>query len=499
MKKIVTVSALLLVTACIGVLIVIQVLRDRSPSTTDIDIDELTTDINVPAPLPSEQLPLVEADSTGTSSSLLFLGNHCPETLGEAVWSDEKCLAALDRHFMDKAAYRILFFGMVPHDGSFTHRTMIENLERDIELVMEALSRQECRLLEGPIRMDLRDTCNADSFFRLTRFAELCDDSRNIQAYFKPRESPFQDENEKALYEDALAQYRNERRQYWEEIGVTVGDDGRQVADSNWELVRNFRKVDQELRAKYGIDRIHPRDDGQSRYQRSLKDLNNELDWKPPDFWGYSGEWNDQAGWYYLWRNGLRENVLREVWMDARGLCPPDLTKHSLPTLVGRPPDEDVLRWWNEKREESRNFQPMLEIAQRLGDERLIVVGSHHFPTTPDTPFSRPNSFAQSKVEMFPWIWQIGLASMNQYVNRPESLKDAARGLVGLRKAGYEADIDGTVEILCEISPERREKLENCASAIRKAELLLDKDSTEELRVLDEIEEAAIRLGVYQY
>ena len=178
--------------------------------------------------------------------------------------------------------------------------------------------------------------------------------------------------------------------------------------------------------------------------------------------------------------------------MDARGLCPSHLTEDALPTTKGRPPDDEILRWWNENKEQRFRYQPLLVIAARLGDDRLILGDSHVYHIS-------GSGFYQSRAELFPWIEQFREASMVTYVDRPDSLQHAAQGLVGMRKAGFEADIDEIAESLCVVPPDQREKVEDCASAIRKAELLLDKDSTEELRVLDEIEEAAIRLGVYQY
>lgn len=63
---------------------------------------------------------------------------------------------------------------MVPRESSFTFGAMFDNYERDRELITEALLRPECRIVDGPIQLELRETCNADSFFRYAFLSELC-------------------------------------------------------------------------------------------------------------------------------------------------------------------------------------------------------------------------------------------------------------------------------------------------------------------------------------
>ncbi len=489
MKKIAIALALLPLTACIGVLIAVQLLPDRSTSSTSTDIGEQIAD--VPGPLSPESVATTKAESTGSSGSPLFLGDYCPETLGEAIWSDEKCLDAVEQHFMEKAAYTIEMFGVIPKDGPFTFRTMFDNLERDIELVMEALSRQECRLLEGPIRLDLRETCNVDAFFRLGLYSQFCARAEGILDNLTPHESPFPDDNARALYEDAVSQYRNELRQYWEETGGRFDEDGSPKVKWDDERIENFREFERELRAKHGIDSLYVVDDGLSNYQRSLDESTDRWFWdheREREDWT---EWDDYMDMYWAVRNRMRERALQSVWLDARGLCPSHLTQDSLPTPEASPPDEEVLRWWNDNRKDGFAYEQLLAIAGRLGNERVIL-DSHFY-------HSFRIAFQESKRELFPWLEQLDLALWHVNIERPKSLMHLAPAMVGLRKAGYEVDLDKMVSYMCHLKPRNREVVQDCATAIREAEESMDNASVEELRILDEIEATAIKLGIYQY
>ena len=412
-----------------------------------------------------------------SSTNPLFLGEECPEILDEDIQSNKACLDAVEQRLMDKAAYTLDYFGMAPKNAPFTYRSMLENREKDRELVVEALSRSECRLLEGPIRLDLRETCNAEAFFRYALFTELCDSSRYIQDYFKPRADM------RAQYEDAIAQYERAREQYLGEMSQE--SQNRKQRGENIALKpSNIRKKMEDLRTQYGLDDYRSGDDGTSRYQSTLIALEDFKDMEPPA--SFRMPRDDDRGWYYSWRNHMREGLLRDIWLNTKGMCPSDVSIGSPNTRDGCSTDNELFGWWNESKEKSRQNHPLTEVAARLGDERLIVIDAHIAKVS-------GKEFNRSKKELFPWIGQLQEALWS------ESPLLAARGLVGLRNAGYEADIEGIVKVLCGTRSKETEYAEDCAKAIGNAEEQLDATDLETLRALDEIAEVALKLDVYQH
>ena len=121
-----------------------------------------------------------ETEIEVVASNPLILGDECPEWLDDSVRTNTKCLDAVERYFLDKAVYTLTFPGMVPKQASFTYRTMFDSFENDKQLVTDLLGDPECHLLSGPMRLDLRAKCNAESVFRYTQFANFCHDAREM-------------------------------------------------------------------------------------------------------------------------------------------------------------------------------------------------------------------------------------------------------------------------------------------------------------------------------
>ncbi len=118
--------------------------------------------------------PVQLVDSEEPLASPLYLGRECPDLLSNEVRSDERCLDAIERDLMGKAAYVVEEPYMVPREGQFTYRTMFNRLQLDQGLVLEALAHPECRLLDGPIRTDLKESCNAEAFYRVASLGHCC-------------------------------------------------------------------------------------------------------------------------------------------------------------------------------------------------------------------------------------------------------------------------------------------------------------------------------------
>ncbi|MCY3883786.1 MAG: hypothetical protein OXG24_02605 [Gammaproteobacteria bacterium] len=119
--------------------------------------------------------PVQPEELDGLTGSTFFLGEECPERLDQDTHLKSECLDAVEQHFSKETTYTVDHFGMIPMESSFTYGAMTGNYERDRERVIEAFLSAECRLVEGPIRMDLKEKCNSYSFFRFAYFSEMCD------------------------------------------------------------------------------------------------------------------------------------------------------------------------------------------------------------------------------------------------------------------------------------------------------------------------------------
>ncbi len=354
-------------------------------------------------------------------ADLLYLYGDCPEILDDDVRSDEQCLDAVERDSMDSAAYVITGLAIVPKEGTFTYRTMFESEARDRTLVLEALSRPECRLLEGPMRLDLKETCNADAFYRYGLLTERCADARNHKTHFEPKFNwPY----------EGLSDYQ------FDLIGLP-----------SWKF-------------------LYP----------AMVDV---------------GEWHETEGWYYARRNRMRRDTLRSVWLDSRGLCPSDLLSEQLHKGDHHTLPVEIANWWSDI--DRKPEHPINEIAARLGFEHLL------FTMRFSGPVGSPQ-LSKSMSAMYPWHRPLEDAAMDDFKYRAVRIAESARGLAGMKAAGFEPDVESLVRQVCGYDSEVQQMgLEDCASAFREAEALLDGWDVEEHGMLQEIEKTAIELDLYHY
>ncbi|MCY3886054.1 MAG: hypothetical protein OXG24_14205 [Gammaproteobacteria bacterium] len=355
--------------------------------------------------LATEQSTVPESEMKDDIANSYFLGDECPVPLDEKVWSDSDCLEAIDSHFIDKPAYVVNFPGMISRGGWFTYRDMFEQHANDRKLVAEALANPECRLLEGPMRLNLRDTCNADAFSRYARMANLC--------YF--------------------------------------------ATTNNWFKPDDFFR-------------------GKSRYQQNLNGME--------DFDSYRERRYDDLEKYYSWRNALRKSALLDVWLESSNKCKTDfLSPHE--ELSAQEPQR-LLHY------------DLEEIAARLGDERML------FASQGSTGWYGDKHYQRSKYKLHAWQNQIhtaigGIGTLISTAKRPDAIASAAWGIVGMRKAGYEADLERIVSKLCQSrSLQDEEDVKECSTAYQHARSLVDPTEMDVFRALDEIKETALGLGLFQ-
>ena len=174
------------------------------------------------------------------------------------------------------------------------------------------------------------------------------------------------------------------------------------------------------------------------------------------------------------WSDGTKENwrARLQSFADTREL-PPGWTM-----TVEDPEPHELLR----------------SIAARLGSEWNLIVSDYLVGDFMD------EKFMKSKQEFLLWKSQLGQVFRNIPNKREEVVLNVVQGIEGLRNAGYEADIEYIARYLCTTDPELKERgIEDCATAIRDAEAKLDPQDTVALRILDEVEAAALKLNDYQY
>lgn len=381
---------------------------------------------------PETESRLAELEESNNSlNSPLFLGDECPETLDQSISSNVECLQAIDQHFRSEAAYTIDYFGMVPQKSPFTYGEMFDEHKKDRELVVDALVRPECRLLEGPIRLDLREICNADAFGRYALFADLCHTATGGGRWFDP-----------------------------------------------W------------LKSS------------KSAYRHKMDELG--------DFKSNPAKWQGNVDLYHSQLNELREKVLKDVWLGTK--CPSDTSGDWVFPYEASPTLGELATWWNEGTVEVRKNQlikynlpssvidqlqwapheRLAEIAARLGDTRLVFYDSH-ISLLPGN-----NEYRNSKRSLYLWMEQLSEALEVRDSSREVSISLAARGLVGMRESGFEADVAEIARILCKTKDSQKAKtvVKDCASAFRAAESMLDTADWKALRMLDEIASQAVDQGL---
>lgn len=299
---------------CLGVLLVLYLeradvgLTDETKRQTERGGESLSR-----SEMPSEtaQQPTPKKESKNLPSSPLFLGDECPEPLSREVLLDAECLTAINRHFRSKPAYTIEYFGMSPMESTFTYGEMFDGHVRDRELVVEALLRPECRLLEGPIRLDLRESCNAEAFGRYALLTELCHTASKGGRWFEP------------WLESSKSPYLNKM----DEIGdfASNSDKWQGSADAYHTQVSELRE---EVLRDVWLGSACPSHDSTDRLIYSQEN---------PSYEELATWWNREA-------IDVREN---------------QLAKYNLPQRV-----RERLAW--------APYERLAEIAVRLGDARLI-------------------------------------------------------------------------------------------------------------------------------
>lgn len=123
--------------------------------------------VHKPARPVEDELPIVTRRGS-ESNSELHPSDACERPLREL---SEECLESLDTYFLDKP-FVWKDFDWLPLP--LTYQRIFADPTTDRGNVLSALERSECRLEEGEVRWDLKESCHAESFTNYANFLYFC-------------------------------------------------------------------------------------------------------------------------------------------------------------------------------------------------------------------------------------------------------------------------------------------------------------------------------------
>ena len=94
----------------------------------------------------------------------------CPDPQADL---SKECRMTLDGLFLDKPLG--VYSDFVAFPNPLTYRRVFADPTNDRALVLEALQRKECRLQEGDLRFDLKESCHGEAFAKFAFFVDACD------------------------------------------------------------------------------------------------------------------------------------------------------------------------------------------------------------------------------------------------------------------------------------------------------------------------------------
>ena len=445
LKKLITMLAVLALA-----MVALLVFR---PQVTDDAEDSLSKDS---LPLETEKREILQEVQQRTStdassenvtefpdaSRLVFIGD-CPEILDLSVVQNQECMDAVEQQFLERATYILEFVGMVPRNGRFSFQETLDNVESDRELVIEALSRPECQLLDGPIRLELREMCNAEAIFRYSHFAAICNEAKRWERVLEIRHRPFIGEM-RSHYEDSLRWYRSK-------------------VDDALKDTSKFRPNDLEPVEKYYDER--------NKYRENLL----------KDMW--------------LTSTGKCPQIRSEQnWNEADIDLPRSKT---LDWWIEEPAEERLI---SNLRKVAARLGFERELLSKACRFQGKIAGRH------TRGGCLGKEYEDSRLSLHPWSEDIAegidsysivvLKEMLPGFKRASGLILVSRGLASMENSGFEADIEWVTKFLCQ--DRLLANKEDCQAAIERAEKYFDATNMGALRILDRIAAKAIELNLYR-
>ena len=384
----------------------------------------------------------IQNSSAFPDASRLVLIEDCPEILDPSVVHNQECMFAVEQHFSDRATYILEFVGMVPRNGRFSYQETLDNVESDRELVIEALSRPECQLLEGPIRLELRRMCNAEAIFRYSHFASMCNESRFWEDRFEWRTRP--------AHGDTISHYQRSLRWFKSGVERTHNDASFRGSEDFYQLEKYYGK-----RNKYR--------------ENLLKDIWLSSTGKCPEM--KSEQTTSESD---ISRSHLE---MLDWWLED-------------------PEREDDIS-------KLRHVAARLGFERELLNATCGFHGNTAGRYGHEGCLSR--EYEKSRLFLHPWSQDLSEGVSTLYLmptrrilpNYPvtSAIIQVSRGLALMEESGFEAEIEWITKHTC---GSRESETEDCQSAIERAENYFGATQTGALRILDRIAAKAIELNLYR-
>lgn len=408
----------------------------------------------------SERLPTLDVESV-EGNGVVDPRIACEDPLG--VLSDE-CMQSLDTYFLDKRfAWNGFDWFLVP----MTYRRIFADPDGDRERVFAALDRPECRLEEGEIRWDLRESCNAESFANYANFIHFCEDAAFVvtplqESSVSPSESENMDPRLTTfeVYEDWDDEYKRSSR--WA---------GERLLEGRWIVEK---KCKEHSARTLTWDYIHD-----SEYFERLKEIGIRFELFS-DSWGSS---SIDAFFYQLTGESERRFGSSDAF-NALSVLAARLGDEWAASVYASNEEDDA---WNAHEIESMPWKHSLRIMQAgiyWNRENLGIENASNF---------------ENVLGVTEYL-DISLAMGNIYSHIGDSARVSALafGLNAwdeLDRSGFEIDLDRLVEYICD--PSWAKSSLNCQESI--AELSKTNSPIDQYywHRLSEFKTRSIELGLY--
>lgn len=408
----------------------------------------------------SEHQPTIDTESIEDNGDV-GPRTACEDPLG--VLSD-KCLQSLDTYFVDQHfAWNGLDWFLVP----MTYRRIFADPDGDREKVLAALDRAACRLEEGQIRWDLKESCNAESFANYANFIHFCQHSAPVvrllqEGSVAPSESETMDARLTTfeVYEDWDEQYKRSSR--WA---------GERLLEGRWIVEK---KCKEHSARTLTWDYIHD-----SEYFERLKEIGIRFELFS-DSWGSS---STDAFFHQISVDAEKTFVASDAFQTLRALAARLGDEWAASVYVSNEEDDA----WNAHEIESLPWKQSLRIMQAgiyWNRENLGIENASSF---------------ENVLGVTEYL-DISLAMGNIYSHRGDNARVSALafGLNAwdeLDRAGIEIDVDRLVEYICD--PSWAKSSLNCQESI--AELSKTNSPVDQYywHRLSEFKTRSIELGLY--
>lgn len=385
----------------------------------------------------------------------------CHDPLGDL---SEECLRSLDAYFLDKPfVWREFDWLPVP----MSYRRIFADPIGDSAKVLAALEKPECRLEEGEIRWDLRETCHAESIANYANLLKFCQGSPDVleaSSQGSPRLLEEENAARQAMYENYEVWIH--RREY--------------ERHSRWagERLLEMRWLTERACVQHDVRSLTRNDTSESKLFEALEPIGRKLEL-------FSGEWDSPRIAAML--KQLTGDSRKPFWSDdafnvLRALAARLGNRWAISVYESKATDGE----WTAHYTETMPWKKYLEI--------MHIAMNYRRSTLED--ISKRLTFRSKYTDVYQEISALG----ENYMKSDEEIRTSALAFaVGawaeLEAAGMEIDLDRLVEYVC--GPNWLQAKSNCQEVIE--ELNETESSTEQRywHLLARFEARAIELKLF--